>query len=38
MEGLCRRLFDRADHPFGLANGPWMVRLGEAMLDTAILA
>lgn len=38
MEGLCRRLFDRSDHPLGLAIRPWMVRLGETMLDAVILA
>lgn len=38
MEGLGGRFLDCPDHPFGLAVGPWMIRLGKAMLDAVVLA
>lgn len=31
-------IFDRAVHPLDLPIGPWMVRLGEAVLDVVCLA
>jgi hypothetical protein len=33
VEGLDRGVLDRAVHPFGLAVGPRMVRLGQSVLD-----
>src|SRR3546814_20924975 len=32
------RSFGGAHHPFGLAVGPWVIGLGEAMLDAVLLA
>ena len=31
-------LFERSVHPFDLAVGPWMVGLGETMLDLVLAA
>src|SRR3546814_14862606 len=36
VEGANGRVLDRADHSFGLAGGPRMIRLGEPVLDAAI--
>lgn len=38
MEGLGGRFLDCPDHPFALAVGPWVIRLGKAMLDAVFLA
>ena len=38
MEGFDGGLLDGAHHPFGLAVGPWVIGLGEAMLDAVLLA
>ena len=35
---LDRRIFDRSVHPLDLTIGPWMVGLGQAVLDTVGLA
>src|SRR3546814_3968183 len=37
-EGFDGGLLDGAHHPFGLAVGPWVIGLGEAMLDAVLLA
>src|SRR3546814_10836202 len=36
VEGANGRVLDRADHSFGLAVGPRMIRLGEPVLDAAL--
>ena len=38
MEGFDGGLLDSAHHPFGLAVGPWVIGLGEPMLDAVCLA
>ena len=38
MKALDGRLFDCAVHPFDLAIGPGVGRLGEALLDTPLVA
>ena len=38
MKALDGRLFDRAVHPFDLAVSPGVGRLGEALLDTPLVA
>src|SRR3546814_12126933 len=35
-EGFDGGLLDGAHHPFGLAVGPWVIGLGEAMLDAVL--
>src|SRR3546814_6581839 len=37
-EGFDGGLLDGAHHPFGLAVGPWVIGLGEALLDAVLLA
>ena len=36
VEALDGRLFERSVHAFDLTVGPWMTRLGEAMIDTVL--
>jgi len=38
VEAFDGRLLDGAVHPFDLPVGPWMVRLGEPVLDVVGLA
>lgn len=38
VEGLDGRFLDGSHHAFGLAVGPWMVWLGQPMLDAVFLA
>jgi hypothetical protein len=38
VEALDRRVLDGSVHPLDLAVGPWMIDLGEAVLDAVFLA